>query len=155
MKFKCWWNTEALLVNNLVAKRYALLMFRCLTVGLFVLFSGCWARLPSRGPESLRALVGKTATLQKPLYIYGDPGDLASLTEKETAYADHSKQIAILYPGDYVKVVSIVSRRLPAGVAYYLVLQSTVMGGRDIRFDYLCGLAPIPQPYADSILKWK
>jgi len=126
---------------------------RLFLIGIFcILLQGCWVRLPSRGPEALRSFVGKTATVQKPLHIYKGSDGAASLTQDKAPYADAVSTITILPPGTKVKVVSIVSRRLPPGLFYYFVLRSTAPNAR-IEFDHFCGTAPIDTPYPDAALR--
>jgi len=108
-------------------------------------------RLPSRGPDAIRPFVGKTATVKKPLYIYkGGDGTSFSRPDKASS-ADPNGLIAVLPPGTKVKVVSIVSRRLPPGLFYYFVLRSTAPNAH-IEFDHACGRVPLYIPYPDSTL---
>lgn len=108
-------------------------------------------RLPSRGPEAIRSFVGKTATVKKPLYIQKQVDGTSSLTQDMASSADPDSLIAVLPSGTKVKVVSIVSRRLPQGLFYYFVLRSTTQNAH-IEFDHFCGIPPIEIPYPDATL---
>ena len=125
---------------------------RFFIIGIFcILLQGCWVRLPSRGPDAIRSFVGKTATVKKPLYIYKDRDGTSSLTQDKFSHADPDGLITVLPPGTKVKVASIVSRRLPPGLAYYFVLRPTATNTH-IEFDHFCGTIPIDQPYPDPTL---
>jgi hypothetical protein len=118
---------------------------------LCILLQGCWMRLPSRGPDAIRPFVGKTATVKKPLYIYKHTDGTSSSRQDKASSADPNGLIAVLPPGTKVKVVSIVSRRLPPGLFYYFVLRSTAPNTH-IEFDHPCGGAPLHTPYPDATL---
>lgn len=125
---------------------------RFFLIGIFcILLQGCWVRLPLRGPDAIRPLVGKTVTVKKPLYIYKHVDGTSSSRQDKDSSSDPNGLIAVLPPETKVKVVSIVSRRLPPGLFYYFVLHATVPNAH-IEFDHACGRAPLYTLFPDATL---
>jgi hypothetical protein len=111
------------------------------------LLSGCWIRQPSRGSDTIRAYVGHTATVNKPIPISRD------WDGTPTAFLNTNKTIDTIYPGTTVKAVSVVSRRLPPGVVYYLVLKP-LPPIKKRHFDFCIGMVDEPDFGFDGTFVW-
>jgi hypothetical protein len=99
---------------------------------LFALCS-CWARLPSTGPDSIHRLVGKTGTTTKTLYLFHNIDGTNAFTSEHFS-SDTRDRLKSLPKGQPVKVRGVVSRLVPDGRHYYIVL--TTLPDQKTVFDY-------------------